>query len=101
MNEQVKKIYRVVITEVNVETGEEIEQLNDEYSGLTLMADNLDRESSAEVIIHDTIMNIAAKMCSGVKIKHAVRLANLMLRMEQDKNEEMEDMLMSMLGGIQ
>ena len=75
--------YRVAITEVNMETGEErIVDVN-EYAGFVMLADHLPEEGKpegfAEVIIHDNIMGIATKIAQSKKTSTAAKMATIMM----------------------
>ncbi len=87
------KIYRVNITEVDPETGTETEVLNDNYAGLTLSADCGDGRM-AEVIMHDTIYDLSVRLAQGEKTSKAVRLANALMAIKQDKTNNFETTLM-------
>lgn len=100
MKERANKTYHVVVTAIDGDTGIETEEVNDTFNGFMLLADAVDGEAMAEIIMNENIMNLAALMCTGNKTKIAVRLANMMLKMEESKHSEMEDLLMSMIGGI-
>lgn len=100
MKERANKTYHVVVTAIDGDTGIETEEVNDTFNGFMLLADVADGESAAEIIMNENIMNLAVLLCTGSKTKTAVRLANLILKMEENKHSEMEDLLMSMIGGI-
>lgn len=100
MKERANKTYHVVVTAIDGDTGIETEEVNDTFNGFMLLADCMDGETGAEIIMNENIMNMAAHLYTGKKTKMAVRLANLMLKMEEDKHSEMEDMLLNMIGGL-
>ena len=97
------KKYIVNITEVDTETGESKEfsfgEGNDnEFTGLTLLADR-DQEKACVTVLHDNVMNIAAKISCEEKLMLAARLA---VMMKDHSSPKMEDMLLnSLMGGIQ
>ena len=94
------KIYHVLITAIDPETNEETVAVDDTYTGLTLVADCGDNRM-AEVVLHDNLANMAAKLAAGDKTAKAVRLATLMMEMDNDKKESMENALLrAIMGGI-
>lgn len=87
------KIYRVQIVKIDPETNEEEQVLDDTYTGL-LLCGNCGDGKMAEVILHDTILDIATRLAQGSKTKIAVRLANVMMAMKQDLAESAEAKLL-------
>lgn len=71
-----EKIFHVVVTSIDVDTKEEKVELDEKYTGFTLVADCAWREGAmAEVVMHDTIADMAAKLAAGEKTRIAVKLA--------------------------
>ena len=95
------KVYHVVITSTDVDTNEQNIELDENYIGLTLIADNEDGKSMSEVIIHDNIANMAAKLASGDKTRIALKLARVMDDMKSDRMSAIEDLLSDAIGGVQ
>ena len=95
------KIYRVKITEVDPETKEERVLDEDEYSGFTLLATNIDGTSSCEIMMHDSLMNLAAKIAASKKACSAAKLAVTLMNIKDDANASIEDSLLDAIGGIQ
>ena len=94
------KNYRVVITAIDAETKEETVELNDVYTGLTLLAD-CGEGKMAEVVLHDTLANMAAKLAAGSKTRTAVKLAAIMAGEVERKNGDIETALMrAIVGGM-
>jgi hypothetical protein len=91
-------IYKCVVTKVNPETNEETIVLDEEYTGLTLLADCSDK-TMGEVIIHDNLMNIASKLANGSKTAVAVRLANLLMDIKEKETDSKESALMRAIMG--
>ena len=100
MKGRANKTYHVVVTAIDGDTGIETEEVNDTFNGFILLADYMDGKTGAEIVMNENIMNMAVHLCTGKTTKMAVRLANLMLKMEEDKHSEMEDMLLNMIGGL-
>ena len=95
-----EKNYRVVITAIDAETKEETVEVDDVYTGLTLLAD-CGEGKMAEIVLHDNLANMAAKLAAGSKTSKAVRLATLMMEMANDKAESAETALLrAIMGGI-
>ena len=92
------KLYRVIITGRDVETGDVEEIHNDEHEGLMMMTSDTDG-SMTEMIVHDTIANMAAKLAAGKKTRTAVKLAMLMMKIKDDDISDLEDMLSMSFGG--
>lgn len=92
-----EKVYRVRITSIDPATKEEEELLDDEYAGLTLCADCGDGRM-AEVIMHDTIMELAMRLAQGKKTRDAVRLANVLMAIHDEKNNAEDALLRAIMG---
>ena len=92
------KVYRVQVTAINTESGEEEQVLDDKYAGFLLCADCGDGRM-AEVIVHDTLFEMATRLAQGEKTKQAVRLANAMIGMKDDKIESAEARLLRAIMG--
>ena len=94
------KSYRVVITAIDSETNAETVEVDDKYTGLTLVADCVGDESRmAEIVLHDNLANMAAKLAAGSKTANAVRLAGLVMDMKKNRFEELEEKLMNVIMG--
>lgn len=94
------KVYRVVITAIDSETNTETVEVDDKYTGLTLVADCVgDEGRMAEIVLHDNLANMAAKLAAGSKTANAVRLAGLVMDMRKSKLENIENELMNMIMG--
>ena len=70
------KVYRVVITAIDGET--ETVEVDEKYTGLTLVADCVEEGKMSEIVLHDNLANMAAKLAAGSKTSKAVKLATLM-----------------------
>lgn len=81
------KLYKVIVTEINTETNETREALNDTYTGFTLCAQCPEENRMAEVVMHDNIAGLAE------------RLAALMLDTAKDKAAGLEDALFAAMMG--
>lgn len=94
------KVYRVVITAIDSETNTETVEVDDKYTGLTLVADCVgDEGRMAEIVLHDNLANMAAKLAAGSKTANAVRLAGLVMDMRKSKLENIENELLNMIMG--
>ena len=94
------KVYRVVITAIDSETNTETVEVDDKYTGLTLVADCVgDEGSMAEIVLHDNLANMAAKLAAGSKTAKAVRLAGLVMEMRKEERETFEDKLLNVIMG--
>ena len=93
------KKYRVVITEID-ETGKETVEHDREYKGLTMLADNVEGEGFAEVIMHDNLLNIAAKIGSSKKCFMAAKFVSAVESVRDRDNGTMESVLLdAIIGG--
>lgn len=92
------KVYRVVAHEIDTETGEEREVLNDEYEGFTLYGDCGDK--FAEVMIHENVLGLASKLAQGSKSKIAVKLAHVLDMTKASYMGDLEDELAGLIGGM-
>ena len=102
------KYYKMIVTEINEETGEEKEISNEEFNGFTVLADCHDNpDRMCEMMIHENIAGLAGKLAEGKKTKHAVKLAALILEMQKAESDRevsaMESFLSDIIsnGGIQ
>lgn len=93
------KVYKCVVTQIDPETNEEEVVLDDTYTGMTILADCVEKGRMAEVVLHDNIAGIATKMLSGGKTAVAVRLANCLMDMKDRENESKESALMRAIMG--
>ena len=91
------KIYRIVATEIDTDTNEEKEVLNDEYEGFTLYGDQ--GETFSEVMMHENIIGLASKLAQGKKSVIAMRLARVLEMAKDSDISDMEDDLLNMLRG--
>lgn len=95
-----EKLFRVVITEIDPETKAENEVYLDElYKNVTLIADCADRNKIAEVVLNDNLIGIAAKLASGEKVKEAMKLAAIMMKIHDDKAGKAENSLLRAIMG--
>lgn len=88
------KIYRVIATEIDTDTGEEREVLNDSYEGFVLYGDQ--DEKFHEVFVHETITGFASKLAQGSRGKVAAKLAGVM---SEARATFMEDDLLDLING--
>lgn len=93
------KLYRVVITEIDTENGTETVELDDQYMGLTLVADCADGERMSEIVLHDNVLNMANKLAAGSKTHKAVKLAAMMMDMKKDDAADAESALLRRIMG--
>lgn len=99
--------YRVVITEVNMDTGEEKQMMDDNFTAIDMVADDFEEKGRmCEVMLNDNIHNAAIKLANAHKLRSAVRLASAFMSMHDDSNSFLEGMLSDMLasnaeGGVQ
>lgn len=93
------KLYKMTVVAVDQETNEEEIVLDDTYKGFALSA-TCDDDRAAEVIVHDSIMDIANRFAQGKNLRTAVRLANVLLAMKRDDAENAEnDLLRAIMEG--
>lgn len=92
------KNYHVVITAIDADTKEETVEVDDTYTGLTLVADH-DENSMSEIVLHDNLHNMAAKLAAGTNTSKAVRLASLMMEMKKTNAESAENALLRAIMG--
>lgn len=87
--------YRVVCTKIVEENGVTTEsiELDETYSGFTLLGTCLDDGRLNEVVMHDSLAKLAAKMASADHCKIAAKLACLMMEIEGGKASKLEDIL--------
>ena len=95
-----ENIYHVVITEVDPETKAVTETHIDEYyKNVTLVADCANRDTMAEVILHDNLIGIASKLAGGDKIREATKFASTMMQILEDKAGKGESSLFRAIMG--
>ncbi len=96
-----EKMYHVVITAIDAATKEETVEVDDMYTGLTLVAD-CNNEKMSEVVLHDNLLNMAAKLAAGEKTATAVRLAALMMDMmkKKDSADAESNLLRAIMGDM-
>ena len=92
------KKYRVLITAIDPETNEETVELDELYTGLTMVAD-CEEGKMAEIVLHDTIANMAAKLSAGNKTAKAVRFANFVMEMRKEEAGNAETNLLRAIMG--
>lgn len=95
--------FKVVITEVNNETGEERIISDDLFKSFNFLAVDYKKDGSmTECMLNENMTNLAAMIAASKKFKHAARLADVFLEAskeeEEDRNSMLEDMLMDMIG---
>lgn len=88
-----EKLFHVVITAIDAETKEETVEVDDTYTGLTLLADH-DEDKMSEIVLHDNIMNMAAKLAAGKQTGKALRLAACMMDIEKAGAANLENALL-------
>ena len=69
------KTYTLSIVEHDAETNESKEVYNEDYSGLCIMAECLDDEGCAEILVNTSITSIAAMISCAKKVKTAATMA--------------------------
>jgi hypothetical protein len=92
-----KKLYHVVITEID-ETKDETVLVDDNYTGLTVVADT-NEDRMTEIVLHDNLVNMAAKLAAGDKTSTAVRLAAVMLDLKKSDANNAETALLRAIMG--
>lgn len=93
------KKYRVVITEID-EEGKETVEHDREYKGLTMLADDVEGEGFAELVMHDNVLNIAAKIGSAKNCFAAAKIVAAMESVRDRNNGKMESALLdAIIGG--
>jgi hypothetical protein len=93
------RLFKMIVTEIDTETHEEKEVLSDTYTGFTLSA-KCDDNKAAEVVMHDTVMDMATRLAQGKHTRSAVRLANVLMAMKRDDAENAEtDLLRAFMEG--
>ena len=98
MNKNKNKIYKVVITSTDQDTG--IEKVEDEtcVRDVFLMGDNVkDGGTFTTLLMNTTIMELATKLGSGEQTSAAVRLAACMMDLKKNKASGFEDLLLNAL----
>ena len=99
------KHFIVSITEVDEETGETKELLDENensYKSIVLTGECLDGVRCSEILIHTNLMKIASLLASGPRLSIATRLAMLALRAKDEQTTGLEDLLSAEIeGGIQ
>ena len=100
MDKPMNKRFKTVVISIDNETGEEKEELNEEYNGLVILGDK--EKCLSEVIMNLNIITIAAMISSSGKMKMASKLSNVVMSMRDDIMSGFEDQLSEMLkGGVQ
>lgn len=87
------KLYKMTVVAVDQETKEEEVVLDDTYAGFTLCA-NCGDGRMAEVVMHDTVFDMATRLAQGKHTRAAVRLANVFMAMKRDDAEDAENELL-------
>lgn len=96
------KHYIVRITEIDEETGETKELLDEEesnYKSIILSGECLDGERCSEILINTNLMKIASLLVSGRKLSIATRLAMVALRAKDEQSTGLEDLLSAEIEG--
>ena len=94
------KLYRVVITEINKDSGEEKELMDDQFTSIDMVADDAEVEGRmCEVMLNDNIHRAAVKLANAKKLNAAVRLAHIFMSMKDDHMADLEDMLAEAVSG--
>lgn len=96
--------YIVRITEVNKDTGEETELMDDRFHTVCMLAEQADNETKmVEVMLNENLMGLASMIAASTKHRMAARLALDVLDSERKRASSVEDMLMDMIseGGLQ
>lgn len=95
------KKYHVTIYGVEDETGNEELLANEIFDGLTLLGDI--GEGFAEIVMNDSLYNIAAKLGSSKTVSKAMKLSMAILKLSKEEKDEnataMEDLLTSLFEG--
>ena len=95
-----ENLYHVVITEVDPESKAEMEVHVDEYyKNVTLIADCADRNAMAEVVLNDNLIGIAQKLASGEKVSEAMKLAEVLTKLLDDRAGKAENSLLRAIMG--
>lgn len=95
------KKYVLTVTEVDTETNESRELIkapDNEFLGVTVIADR-DGERGVFAMYHENILGLASKLASEERSMMACRLAVMVE--DHKKNMSEEELLDSILGGIQ
>ena len=82
------KLFRVIIAEIDPETNIATEVHNALHSGMTCLLDSPDGEGFTEVVLHDSIGNIAQKIKDSNHCKKAAMLAMMFGFGNDDKESE-------------
>lgn len=92
-------LYRVVITEIN---SDKVETLHDElYKSVAMLAEEPETNKMTEVILSDSIFNLANKMAQSESFSPAARLSRvLQFMLRDDKNKKEDDLVSRILAGI-
>ena len=92
------RLYKMTVVAVDKETNEEEVVLDDTYKGFALSA-NCDDDRMAEVVMHDTIVDMATRLAQGKHTRAAVQLAIALMAMKRDDAENAEnDLLRAIMG---
>lgn len=92
--EKKDRIYRVQVTEIDPADGTQKDIMDERFTGFALTADCGDGRC-CEAIVNDRLVDIAARIASGEKIKSAARLAAVMMKVKDHLDaSEAEDALM-------
>lgn len=95
-----ENLYRVVITEVDPESKAEIEvHVDDFYKNVTFVGDCADCDKFTEIAMNDSVLGIAQKFVEGQVTHDAVRLARVMLQIQEAKAAEAENSLLREIMG--
>jgi hypothetical protein len=96
--EKKDRIYRVHVTEINPADGTQKDIMDERFTGFAMTADCGDGKC-CEVIVNDTILDVATRIASGEKISKAARLAAVMMKMKAhlDANEAEDALLRAIM----
>lgn len=91
------KVYRVVITAIDGAT--ETVEVDEKFTGLTLLGDCPEDGKMSEIILHDNIANMAAKLAAGSKTSKAVKLAGCMIDCAKEDADKAEKAILRPIMG--
>ena len=93
------KVFRVIITERDTCTNETTEHIDEEFSGISLLADRTDGVSMAEINLHDSIANLALKISNSNNFKKAAMLMTMADTVMSMRHSCLEDKLSNSIEG--
>lgn len=90
------KVYKVKISSVDKETGNETVESNLTLKNVFLLGESVeDKKSFASVIMNTSLMTIAMMLASNEETQPVVKLANVMIGLVKDKSARVEDALLN------